>query len=1051
MEILRIDICNLNSLKGEFSIDFMSSPLRDQDIFAITGVTGSGKSTILDAITLALYNRIPRLDGKKGSKSNPNSKDPYKRLAPADTENSLSRGTKEGYAKVLFEVSGERYRAEWVCVLKNVNFDGSHSLYHITHENGEEKAASLVSRNLINEFDQYGVPKDKTVSKAVVELIGLGYDQFCKACILAQNSFASFLKADDSEKAGILEKITGTSIYGRIADAIVAGHEGAVTEMKTIDSKICGQRKLTIEDPDELARATAERDGLRQQQEELTQEIEALEKGLAWWKTLTDLEKEKGEAEKKKKDAEQKEQELLPQQKRLERHDKVDVGLKRLDDETDAKQHLAFAEESVKEAEERLDDNRKKIGEQEEKKVEAENEAERRKAGLEKLAPSKPIKENIALIRAEYGMLDRAVNKLRKEADRFAPQNGYGKLEEGELIEAVAHLARDLAPELTRETVQDRLIVIGRELDLCDDADKLYPQMNRVRELDAEDAKDQETLRIKKEPLDHLGEEIEQLTKLISTLESKDLTLKRSQLQEGTPCPLCGAEHHPYTAEATFNELVENEKKQLEGKKAEKDNIERLIRQAQGAIDKREGERRVLKKGIDDLKRKMMMAAPSFEEIFSKYKDEEIIKVLRAKAEEASRRAEEKAEAENTLSLIGLRDLLEEAGLHRKELDKHLPEGWYSKRTADRNGYAQALEKTAQEYGHAEKAVSDADIVVKRIVSAIETLKKLTPELENDREAKKEDRSRKKEFLKEQEDLLTAWIDTFNAGDETPVSREELAREKEDNTDWNRLRKSINEAENVRVRWATLFEQANQDLQEHQEKEDRPSETKEELEKRKADASFALNEPENGVKHRLEVVSGRLATHEAAMKEIESYLPALKAAQKKVDLWARFYNMLGERGGSKDAKEFRKLAQNYTLGLLLSYANEELSKFTRRYTLKKQNDSSLEIMVLDGELGERFTSSLSGGETFMVSLALALGLSSISSGSVTLKNIFIDEGFGSLDGDMQKTVVGALNTLRTQGKRVGLISHTSALLGDDGIYKIAVEKVDDKFSRIVME
>ena len=186
------------------------------------------------------------------------------------------------------------------------------------------------------------------------------------------------------------------------------------------------------------------------------------------------------------------------------------------------------------------------------------------------------------------------------------------------------------------------------------------------------------------------------------------------------------------------------------------------------------------------------------------------------------------------------------------------------------------------------------------------------------------------------------------------------------------------------------------------------------------------------------------------MKEIESYLPALKAAQKNVDLWTRFYNMLGERGGSKDAKEFRKLAQNYTLGLLLSYANEELSKFTRRYTLKKQNDSSLEIMVLDGELGERYASSLSGGETFMVSLALALGLASISSGSVTLKNIFIDEGFGTLDGETQKTVVAALNTLRTQGKRIGLISHTAALLGDDNIFKIVIEKdPGSKFSKIL--
>ena len=298
---------------------------------------------------------------------------------------------------------------------------------------------------------------------------------------------------------------------------------------------------------------------------------------------------------------------------------------------------------------------------------------------------------------------------------------------------------------------------------------------------------------------------------------------------------------------------------------------------------------------------------------------------------------------------------------------------------------------------------------------------------------------------------MTAWIEAFDAGDETPVTREELVAQKEDKTDWNRLRKEIGEAENDRLRYATLFDRAEKALREHQEKEDRPSEEKEKLLERKDNATHVLKEPENGVEARLSAVSGRLATHEAAAKAIAGVQQELAAAKKKVDLWTRFYNMLGKNRGDRNAKEFRKLAQNYTLGLLLSYANEELVKFTRRYTLKKQNDSSLEIMVLDGELGERYASSLSGGETFMVSLALALGLSSISSGSVTLKNIFIDEGFGSLDSDRQKTVVGALNTLRMQGKRIGLISHTEALLGDDGIYKIQVEKVDEKFSRIVLE
>ena len=1048
MEIQKIDICNLNSLKGTFCIDFMSGSLKGQDIFAITGPTGSGKSTILDAITLALYNRVPRLDGKKGKENDSKSNDPYERLAPEDTKNTLTRGEKKGYAKVVFEASGERYRAEWICELKEKNIVGSHSLYRLQSEDGTEKAELMVTGNLIKEFDASGAPKDKSVSKEVVALIGLGYDQFCKACILAQNSFANFLKADDAEKADILEKITGTSIYGRIADVIVQGYDDAVRERNAIEDQIGGQRQMMLSD-DDLAQATAERDGLRQEQGRLTREIDALEKGLAWWKTLGDLERELSEAEKKKKAAVDKEQELRSGHEKLERHDKVGEGLKRLAAETTAQKELETAEKDVAEAEKRLADNRDEIGRQEQQKVEAENDLETRKAERERLAWAKPIKENIAYIRSEYRMLNHTVASLRTAASRHAPESGYDRQDEGRLVKAAVLLTEDLDKDLTVDTMSTRLQRIGRELDLCDTALALYPQIDKVGELDAADQKDKETILAYEKPLEELGKEIDRLSSLIGSLENEDLAYKRSQLQEGQACPLCGAEHHPYTAEAVFNEVIEREKARLDGKTKEREAAERKTGDARDAINKRMGERKILTIDIDGLKRKMEAADPRWKDIFSKYKSEEVVKELKAKAEEAPLRVREKAEAEHTLSLTELRDRLQEVNTHRKALNEYLPEGWYEKRIVDRDEYLRSLETASTQYDLAEKAVSDADEIVRKITAAIETLKKLTPGLENDREAKKEDLVRKKEALQEHEAQLTAWIETFNAGDETPISREELVAQKEDKTDWIRLRKEINDAENDRIRFATLFGHAEEALQEHREKEDRPTEEREKLQERKAGATFSLKESENGVEARLTAVSGRLATHDAAVKAIADVQQELAAAKKKVDLWTRFYNMLGKNRGDRSAKEFRKLAQNYTLGLLLSYANEELVKFTRRYTLKKQNDSSLEIMVLDGELGERYASSLSGGETFMVSLALALGLSSISSGSVTLKNIFIDEGFGSLDSDLQKAVVGALNTLRMQGKRIGLISHTEALLGDDGIYKIKVEKVDEKFSRIV--
>ena len=1049
MEIHRIEICNLNSLKGEFCIDFMSGQLKGQDIFAITGATGSGKSTILDAITLALYNRVPRLDGKKGDNEQ-KSRDPYKRLKPGDTVNTLTRGEKKGYAKVVFETAGELYRAEWLCELKNINFSGTHSLYSLKYENGVEKAVSLESGNLVHEFNADGLPKEGTVSKIVVELIGLGYDQFCKACILAQNSFANFLKADDLEKADILEKITGTSIYGRIASVIVKGYEEAVKEKKGIDDQVSGQEQLMIEEKD-LPQVRAVFDNLSKERDDLMKEIGTLDKGLGWWNDLDGLTKERDDAETRKKSAEEKELEFLPDQKRLERHDKVGNGLQLLGEETGAQRDFNHAVENVERTHKRLKDNQESIDTKTEEKVQAEKLLKKKQDELDGLAWIKPIKENIALIRNEIRLLNKSVQNLRSTASGYAPERGYGKFAKKELIDTVDLLTIGLDPEWTAETVRTRLETISKERTLCENAGTLYPLMEQVLKLNAADQADKATIDSLSPLQEELGKDIPALILQINSLENEDFVIKRGLLVDGQPCELCGAIHHPYATASIFNEKIDGIRAQLDEKKEKKDGVDKEISDARNRVNFRSGQRNALNANILDLKDRIAAADDSFRIVFEMYAPDKQIHELKTKASQLSSRVEEMAATENTLSLIGLRDLLQEADSHKETLSQYLPDSWYDQWLTDEFKYSQALEGNVKYFTDLENGVAMDGRDLEKKKTAIKTLTDLIPGLENDIKTQEEIREEKKGLLDKAASALSDWIKAFNAGDENPVSREELVAQKEDKTDWKKLREAINDAENDRIKFDTLFKKADENLKEHWEKEDRPTEEKEILVERKTTYTSKLEEGPDSVVKRLEVVSGRLSTHEAAEKAIADFKAPLEAAAKKVNLWKRFYNMLGKKAGDKDGKEFRKLAQNYTLGLLLQYANKELDKFTKRYVLKKQNDSSLEIMVLDGELGERYSSSLSGGETFMVSLALALGLASISSGSVTLKNIFIDEGFGTLDSETQKTVVAALNTLRTQGKRIGLISHTSALLGDDSIYKIAVKKVDDKFSVIQMD
>jgi exonuclease SbcC len=146
----------------------------------------------------------------------------------------------------------------------------------------------------------------------------------------------------------------------------------------------------------------------------------------------------------------------------------------------------------------------------------------------------------------------------------------------------------------------------------------------------------------------------------------------------------------------------------------------------------------------------------------------------------------------------------------------------------------------------------------------------------------------------------------------------------------------------------------------------------------------------------------------------------MEQQEAKYKLWGS----LNELIGSADGKKFRNYAQQYTLDVLLGYANRHLHELSRRYRLQRINDT-LALMVIDQDMGDeqRSVHSLSGGESFLVSLALALGLASLSSNRVRVESLFIDEGFGSLDADTLRVAMDALDGLQAMGRKVGVISH----------------------------
>jgi exonuclease SbcC len=181
-------------------------------------------------------------------------------------------------------------------------------------------------------------------------------------------------------------------------------------------------------------------------------------------------------------------------------------------------------------------------------------------------------------------------------------------------------------------------------------------------------------------------------------------------------------------------------------------------------------------------------------------------------------------------------------------------------------------------------------------------------------------------------------------------------------------------------------------------------------------------------------------------RQAAGLIEQLRAQNARLETWARLNEMIGSANGSK----FRRIAQQYTLDVLLGYANRHLADLSRRYQLLRLPDT-LTLLVVDLDMADekRSVHSLSGGESFLVSLALALGLASLSSHSVKVESLFIDEGFGSLDVETLNMAMDALDKLQTQGRKVGVISHVHEMAERIGV-QIQVRQQSGGQSRLAV-
>ena len=576
----------------------------------------------------------------------------------------------------------------------------------------------------------------------------------------------------------------------------------------------------------------------------------------------------------------------------------------------------------------------------------------------------------------------------------------------------------------------------------------------------------------------------------IEALEKETLTLRnaytlmvsekweihRANLTEGKPCPLCGSTTHPYhTDNRQFEEattelsqllkakedllkLQQKEEKDLSGERKQNDGEVQTLQKQQeklsGEIATYEEEWKALIAQYPKIPKEeaeLKSLLPIYEDkakeatgklsLFNKIQKEiERLTQLKDKAVKDEVAYESKAStilnnAQESTSICATKlaehkalttNLISQEKNKKEAYDKAL-QAWNNTKKEMEEWQAQYQQiLNGEEPDAAEQRLTAAkDEATKAADDQNENINKLKAELANSKGSHQTMLSQNKtmkENLQAKEKELNLWIEKYNKQLEEKsiepslIDRNTIREMLHSAEDWNAIRREKDEKEKAVASTTALYQSAEKAHQQHLEHQ--PAKSR--------DALLAIQQEyqERSQRNELIAANARMQNHQEAVKQLGDKAEALQLVTQEKDDWTAITDAIGA-----DGKTLRKIAQCYTLSFLIAHANQEIRKFNSRYELQ-QVKHSLGIRVIDHDRADdiRDTTSLSGGETFIVSLGLALGLSALSSRNISFENLFIDEGFGTLDPDTLATVIDSLAMLQSsQGKKVGVISHTDTM------------------------
>ena len=1001
MRILVIRLKNINSLKGDWEVRLDTPPISNAGLFAITGPTGSGKTTLLDAVTLALYGNTARM--KEVSKG-----------TLGLTGGIVTRFSTEAMSEVEFEIKGKKYKSNWSVKLS---------------KEGKLTYPPTMRLSDLDEGKDITNKKTETV-KAIEQLIGLNQNQFLQSVLLSQGRFKEFLDADADNRAILLEKITGAHIYRRIGKLVYR----KVSELQVQKNNIETNIKILNVLPDE------EREKLEQDLKntlliisEIDPELKKVNDWLAEWKLLKEWKKSLEENENKKDSFQKKWISFQPHLALIKKHEEsvkyiseltllnaqkltIETTFSELQNlnllQSELDQKLSAIEQSIRaniplfQQDSFFSDSFAYLNTLQNAQVNYQLALQkiqsRTETWKEKLKGDKNFHFG-----EELGNISRV---LVSEA-LSACKNGKQKLEfkEGEneevLIQEIQNLQKlqaDVLPGLFLR-LKDRSQWEERKLSILKNSIIVEKRIEQLKE-ELKNSTEKKAL----------VQLLEEKLKLEFDLRKAKLELQAYShlVQPGENCPLC-------------NSIVENKLEysdlDLQSKKKEwEERVEEL--------------KEILNLEIrleEEVKNNLQRLAEHSSEI--KSLDEKLNVVV--------------IDLEESFVKLGMQSQSAEADLIKfaDQIKMNLNSLQAKIRCLEEEEFLVDCLKQVQEYEKCYSEFKETESVIKELihdVSLSETLKlqeqnwkTLRTDLQN-----KNEQIRKSTELWEASKLKFSFMEQVlleKINREGIASILELRQSILPQEDFDNLCIQKKSHEDEKVSLDSIEAEGKVQIARMQQKlESTPPEVD-------------LNESRAKLEIERETHFGLRG---AILEKFEVDNKNKKAAQellenlKKIEEELRYYSIMNKDIGDSQGDKFTRIVQRFTLRKLIALSNVRLTTLMDRYVLcveeqmivsenpglsKSAEEKKMDqIMVMDRYMGDikRGVVTLSGGESFLVSLALALALSDLAAGNIQIDTLFIDEGFGTLDPTTLDMAISTLEKLQQEGgKTIGIISHVESL------------------------